>query len=131
MHVTTPPRASVGEARVLFYCTLANLSNMIRSAGNASVGYNFTDATVRQSGTNGVTLIFNPRRIDPTHAAWNTSRKPLVAHRGTPSGVCFFTINLHLTAKLAGTSTQGNPRPPIDAMVDQQTSQVKVVAEAD
>ena len=71
---------------------------------------------------------FNPGRIDPTNAAWNSSRKPLVAHWETPSGTRFFTINLHLTAKLGGTSTQGDARPPINTGVAQRTSQVKVVA---
>lgn len=71
---------------------------------------------------------FNPGRIDPTNAAWNSSRKPLVAHWETPSGTRFFTVNLHLTAKLGGTSTQGDARPPINAGVDQRTSQVKTVA---
>ncbi|KAM5533600.1 hypothetical protein V8D89_012713 [Ganoderma adspersum] len=86
------------------------------------------DATAPQNGTDGVTLTFNPGRIDPTNAAWNSSRKPLVAHWETPSGTRFFTVNLHLTAKLGGTSTQGDARPPINAGVDQRTSQIKTVA---
>nr|VWP01052.1 Small G-protein Ras2 [Ganoderma boninense] len=85
------------------------------------------DATKPKKSTDGVMLTFNPGRIDPTNAAWNASRKPLVAHWETPSGTRFFTVNLHLTAKLGGTSTQGDARPPINAG-DQRTSQVKTVA---
>ncbi|TBU54650.1 DNase I-like protein [Dichomitus squalens] len=87
------------------------------------------DATEPQVNKHGVvTLTFNPGRIDPANDAWQASRKPLVAHWETPSGARFFTINVHLTAKLGGSSTQGDPRPPINGGVDQRTSQVKAVA---
>ena len=71
---------------------------------------------------------FNPGRIDPTNAAWDASRKPLVAAWETPSGARFFTVNLHLTAKLDGSSTQGNARPPINGGVDQRIAQVETIA---
>lgn len=74
---------------------------------------------------------FNPGRIDPTNSAWVSSRKPLVSAWETPSGNRFFTINVHLTAKLDGSSTQGNSRPPVNAGVDQRTDQVETVAVSD
>ncbi|RPD62220.1 DNase I-like protein [Lentinus tigrinus ALCF2SS1-7] len=87
------------------------------------------DATEPIVGTDGkVTLTFNPGRIDPTNAAWNASRKPLVAAWETPSGARFFTVNLHLTAKLDGSSTQGDARPPVNGGVDQRIAQVETVA---
>ncbi|KAI0714015.1 DNase I-like protein [Cerioporus squamosus] len=87
------------------------------------------DATEPLLGADGkVTLTFNPGRIDPANAAWNASRKPLVAAWETPSGVRFFTINLHLTAKLDGSSTQGDARPPVNGGVDQRIAQVETIA---
>ncbi|KAI0071138.1 DNase I-like protein [Panus rudis PR-1116 ss-1] len=87
------------------------------------------DATKPVIGSDGkVTLTFNPGRIDPTSSAWNASRKPLVGLWETTSGKRFFTINLHLTAKLGSSSTQGNSRPPVNAGVGQRTSQIQTVA---
>ncbi|KAI0643156.1 DNase I-like protein [Trametes meyenii] len=87
------------------------------------------DATKPVLGSDGkVTLTFNPGRIDPTNAAWDASRKPLVAVWETPSGARFFTINLHLTAKLDGSSTQGDARPPVNGGVEQRISQIQTVA---
>ncbi|KAI0689077.1 DNase I-like protein [Cytidiella melzeri] len=76
-----------------------------------------------------VGLSFNPGRIDPTNAAWNSSRKPLVAHWQTRSGSKFYTINVHDASKSdGGSSVQGAPRPPINSDVDQRTAQVQVIA---
>ncbi|KAI0373889.1 DNase I-like protein [Pilatotrama ljubarskyi] len=87
------------------------------------------DATESIIGSDGkVTLTFNPGRIDPTNAAWDASRKPLVAAWETSSGARFFTINLHLTAKLDGSSTQGDARPPVNGGVEQRISQVQTIA---
>ncbi|KAI0763618.1 DNase I-like protein [Trametes elegans] len=87
------------------------------------------DATVPVLGPDGkVTLTFNPGRIDPTNAAWDSSRKPLVAAWETATGTRFFTINLHLTAKLGGSSTQGDARPPVNGGVEQRISQVQTIA---
>ncbi|OBZ71156.1 hypothetical protein A0H81_08732 [Grifola frondosa] len=87
------------------------------------------NATEPIIGSDGkLMLTFNPGRIDPTNAAWEASRKPLVAAWETTSGDRFFTVNLHLTAKLGGSSTQGDARPPVNAGVEQRTSQVETVA---
>ncbi|KAJ7644169.1 DNase I-like protein [Roridomyces roridus] len=80
-------------------------------------------------GTDGSpALSLNPGRIDPTNAAWQDSRKPLVAQWTTLSGDTLFTINLHLTAKDGSTTIQGNARPPVNLGVAQRTSQVGAVA---
>ncbi|OJT13614.1 hypothetical protein TRAPUB_9803 [Trametes pubescens] len=87
------------------------------------------DATKPVLGADGnVTLTFNPGRIDPTNSAWDASRKPLVTLWETTNGARLFTINLHLTAKLGGTTTQGNARPPVNGGVDQRISQVQTIA---
>ncbi|KAF7978492.1 hypothetical protein HWV62_45637 [Athelia sp. TMB] len=87
------------------------------------------DATAVATDSNGdLTLTYNPGRIDPANAAWNASRKPLVAAWETPKGNRFFTVNLQLTAKLDSTTLEANPRPPINAFVDQRTSQVEVIS---
>ncbi|KAF8895444.1 Endonuclease/exonuclease/phosphatase [Infundibulicybe gibba] len=74
------------------------------------------------------TLNFNPGRIDPTNAAWNASRKPLVAAWRTAKGDELFTINLHLTSKGGSSTTQGDARPPVNLPVAQRTSQVEAVS---
>ncbi|KAI0821994.1 DNase I-like protein [Trametes gibbosa] len=87
------------------------------------------DATDPILGPDGnVTLTFNPGRIDPTNDAWTASRKPLVAAWEMPNGARVFTVNLHLTAKLDGSSTQGDARPPVNGGVEQRIKQVETVA---
>ncbi|KAI9058193.1 DNase I-like protein [Trametes sanguinea] len=87
------------------------------------------NATEPVLGPDGkVTLTFNPGRIDPTNPAWDSSRKPLVALWETPRGNRFFTVNLHLIAKLGGSSTQGDARPPVNGGVEQRISQVATIA---
>ncbi|KAF5369281.1 hypothetical protein D9758_002525 [Tetrapyrgos nigripes] len=73
-------------------------------------------------------LNFNPGRIDPSNAAWDDSRKPLVAQWQTAAGQTLFTINLHLVSKGGSSSTQGNARPPVNLPVDIRTQQVGLVA---
>ncbi|KAJ7601134.1 Endonuclease/exonuclease/phosphatase [Mycena floridula] len=73
-------------------------------------------------------LTFNPGRIDPTNAAWNASRKPLVAQWLTSGGQTLFTINLHLTSKGGSSSTQGDARTPVNLPVVQRTNQVVAVS---
>ncbi|KAG7447104.1 uncharacterized protein BT62DRAFT_980246 [Guyanagaster necrorhizus] len=72
------------------------------------------------------TLNLNPGRIDPTNDAWKDSRKPLVAEWATSSGAKMYTINVHLSSKGGSTSTQGDPRPPVNSPIEQRTSQVGV-----
>ncbi|KAF8527494.1 DNase I-like protein [Hysterangium stoloniferum] len=102
----------------------------IKLAGNSPVGGSL-DATAVFTDTDGkIGLTFNPGRIDPTNAAWLDSRKSLAAvwERVGGNGERLFTVNVHHTAKLGGTSEQGNPRPPVNEGVDQRTAQVGLVA---
>ncbi|KAF9077540.1 Endonuclease/exonuclease/phosphatase [Rhodocollybia butyracea] len=74
-------------------------------------------------------LSLNPGRIDPNNTAWVNSRKPLVAEWKTRGGATLFTVNLHLESKDGSSSTQGNPRPPINLPVAKRTTQVELVAD--
>ncbi|GLB38484.1 putative endonuclease/Exonuclease/phosphatase family protein [Lyophyllum shimeji] len=73
-------------------------------------------------------LNFNPGRIEPTNGAWNSSRKPLVAHWETPSGQKLFTINVHLASKGGSSSSEGDARPPVNSPLEARTSQISLVA---
>ncbi|KAI0317511.1 DNase I-like protein [Amylostereum chailletii] len=84
--------------------------------------------TVTKTANGSLALSFNPGRIDPTNAAWTSSRKPVVAHWQTASGQTFFTVDHHGTSKGGSTSLQGNPRPPVNLGVDQRTLQVETIA---
>ncbi|KAI5896622.1 DNase I-like protein [Schizophyllum commune H4-8] len=87
------------------------------------------DAVEVQESSDGTpALNFNPGRIAPTNAAWDSSRKPLVAHWITPNGTSLFTINLHLTSKGGSSTTHANGRTPVNLGVEQRTSQVELVA---
>ncbi|KAG5341630.1 hypothetical protein C0989_008609 [Termitomyces sp. Mn162] len=77
---------------------------------------------------NKPTLNFNPGRIDPTNAAWNNSRKPLVAQWQTPSGQTLFTINVHLTSKGGSSSNWGDARPPVNLPANVRMEQISLVA---
>lgn len=74
------------------------------------------------------TLNFNPGRIEPLSAAWDASRKPLVAHWQVlgNSSAQFYTVNLHLTSKGGSSSLLGDYRTPINLGVDQRTLQAQV-----
>ncbi|KIK69647.1 hypothetical protein GYMLUDRAFT_66947 [Collybiopsis luxurians FD-317 M1] len=73
-------------------------------------------------------LNLNPGRIDPSNAAWENSRKPLVAEWQTNGGATLFTVNLHLESKDGSSSTWGNARPPVNSPVAKRTTQVELVA---
>ncbi|KAH6618314.1 Endonuclease/exonuclease/phosphatase-like protein [Chaetomium sp. MPI-SDFR-AT-0129] len=72
-------------------------------------------------------LSFNPGRIDPTNAAWTSSRKPLAAAwlaKGADKP--FYTINVHWSSKGGGTSLHGDIRPPINGALDSRLAQANV-----
>ncbi|KIM43160.1 hypothetical protein M413DRAFT_443970 [Hebeloma cylindrosporum] len=73
-------------------------------------------------------LNFNPARIDPLNPAWDSSRKPLVAHWQTKKGQDLFTVNVHLASKGGSSSTQGDARPPVNSPIEARTAQVTAVA---
>lgn len=108
--------------------------------GNIRVAYLYDDSVLQLHNPNAGTnkeatdissdgeLTYNPGLIDPKNSAWDDSRKPLVAAWETVDGKnTFFTINVHLTAKLGSSSLEGDARPPINGGADYRTSQAKVI----
>lgn len=92
---------------------------------NANPGTSTDDTKVLP----GPALSFNPGRIQPASSAWDASRKPLAAHwRIVSDNTTFFTINVHLTSKLGGTTIEGDARPPVNGGVDQRIQQANVTA---
>jgi predicted extracellular nuclease len=102
----------------------------ILSLVNPNPGSPTTAASV-SSSRSGPQLNFNPVRITPSNPAWEESRKPLVAHwqfNSSPNST-FFTVNVHMTSKIGGSSLQGDPRPPINAGVDKRGNQNAQIAQ--
>ncbi|KJR84374.1 uncharacterized protein SPSK_08622 [Sporothrix schenckii 1099-18] len=72
-------------------------------------------------------LKYNPGRIDPTNAAWASSRKPLAAAWQTVVGShVFFTVNVHWESKGGSSSLQGDLRPPVNLSVAKRTQQAQI-----
>lgn len=89
-----------------------------------------TDANEVISTANGPELKFNPGRIEPNNfAAWNSSRKPLVAAWETLDGKNkFFTVNVHFASKGGSSSLEGDLRPPVNGVIDPRIVQANVTA---
>ncbi|RMD41521.1 hypothetical protein DV735_g3596, partial [Chaetothyriales sp. CBS 134920] len=79
----------------------------------------------------GPTLNYNPGLIDPTNAAWESSRKPLVAQwqvLPTSSKSTFFTINVQFTSKSGSSPIEGDLRPQVNKGVEKRNLQANVTA---
>ncbi|KAJ3573209.1 hypothetical protein NP233_g2573 [Leucocoprinus birnbaumii] len=87
------------------------------------------DAIQVRTDSKKLALSLNPGRIDPTNAAWASTRKPLVAGWQTRNGKEFFTVNVHLSSKGGSSSTQGDARPPVNLPIEARTQQVAIVAQ--
>lgn len=88
---------------------------------------NGTAATEVLAGTYGPELSLNPGRIDPSNAAWQATRKPLVASWvAAGSTKPFFTVNVHWSSKGGSSSLQGDVRPPINGVVARRLEQANV-----
>ncbi|KAI4599273.1 hypothetical protein KJ359_002232 [Pestalotiopsis sp. 9143b] len=87
------------------------------------------NATTANEVLAGPELKYNPGRIDPTNAAWDDSRKPLVAAWETLDGNnTFFTVNVHWASKGGSSSIQGDARPPVNGVVAARQQQAEVTA---
>ncbi|KAI8955165.1 DNase I-like protein [Xylaria longipes] len=102
----------------------------LQGGGDAMIG----DAVTANEVLQGPTLKYNPGLIDPTNAAWNESRKPLVAawelvgtksKKGNGKSKPLFTVNVHFTSKGGSSSLHGDARPPVNGGVDQRIAQGK------
>ncbi|KAF4929148.1 hypothetical protein CGCVW01_v001649 [Colletotrichum viniferum] len=77
----------------------------------------------------GPTLKYNPGRIEPASSVWSASRKPLAAEWRAingPQNKTFFTVNVHWASKGGSSSLHGDPRPPINGVVDGRIEQAEV-----
>ncbi|WYZ37830.1 hypothetical protein EsH8_II_001336 [Colletotrichum jinshuiense] len=79
----------------------------------------------------GPQLKYNPGRIAPTSTAWDASRKPLAAAwraiKG-PQNKIFFTVNVHFASKGGSSSLHGDPRPPVNGVVNPRIQQAEITA---
>lgn len=115
------------------------------TGGNIRVAYLYDSSVVKLRNPNpgsstdanevlpGPELKYNPGRIDPSNAtAWTSSRKPLAAEWVTLDGKNkFFTVNVHFTAKLGGSSLEGDARPPVNGGIAYRIAQAEVVGVSD
>ncbi|EMD86011.1 hypothetical protein COCC4DRAFT_83474 [Bipolaris maydis ATCC 48331] len=82
----------------------------------------------------GPTLKYNPGRIEPANAAWNNSRKPLVAQweviekASAKKPNVFFTVNVHFASKGGSSSIHGDARPPVNGGVGDRLEQSRLTA---
>lgn len=96
------------------------LSFVDRPGGNPTTG-----VTVVGSGPN-TQLSFSPGRIDPTNAAFNTSRKPL-AGEFMFRGLHLFVIANHLNSKSGDQPLFGHFQPPATSSETQRHQQAQIV----
>lgn len=98
----------------------------------AILGLTYTNpgsATDDTQVLSGPKLSHNPGRIAPSSPVWSSSRKPLVAQWTVASdSSTFFTVNVHFTAKLGSSPTEGDARPPVNGGVNQRLQQANVTA---
>ncbi|PYJ08196.1 MAG: hypothetical protein DMF06_13450 [Verrucomicrobia bacterium] len=85
-----------------------------------------TCATTVANGPTGVELSFSPGRVDPTNAAFNSSRKPL-AGEFTFSGQKLILIANHFNSKGGDDPLFGRFQPPVLSSEVQRTQQAQIV----
>ena len=99
------------------YRTDRGLSLMPGTAGTA---------TQAESVDAAGNLTLNPGRIDPTNAAWASSRKPLAAEF-SDQGQPLFVIANHLVAKLGDDPLFGDDQPPKQSSKAQRLQQTTAI----
>ncbi|KDR77188.1 hypothetical protein GALMADRAFT_225318 [Galerina marginata CBS 339.88] len=102
-------------------------ADKVKLVGNAPAGGSL-DVTKITGPLLKPGLSLNPGRIDPLNPAWNSTRKPLVAHWTTKLGQDLFTVNVHLSSKDDSGTTQSDARPPVNSPIVARTGQVASVA---
>ncbi|MDQ2756565.1 MAG: lamin tail domain-containing protein [Actinomycetota bacterium] len=86
-----------------------------------------TDAVTVVRGTDGTpTLSTNPGRVDPTNAAWTSSRKPLAAEF-TFQGRKAIVVANHFNSKGGDQTADGRFQPPTRSSEIQRTKQAVVL----
>jgi predicted extracellular nuclease len=110
-----------GNIRVGFVFRTDRDLAFIDRAGGCS-----TCATTVTTGGSGVQLSFSPGRIDPTNAAFNSSRKPL-AGEFFFHGHKLFLIANHFNSKGGDEPLFGRFQPPTLSSETQRTQQAQIV----
>lgn len=108
-----------GNIRQIFLYNPAVVSLVSKPGGGTTVA----DSVVTDAdGTTELTQ--SPGRIDPTNAAWNSSRKPLVAQFTlNATGKRFFAIGNHFIAKLGDAPLYARNQPAAMASAAQRIAQ--------
>ncbi len=110
-----------GNIRVAFlFRTDRGLAFVDRPGGTA------TAATTVVSGAGGPELSFSPGRIDPTNAAFNASRKPLIGEF-THLGRHLFVVVNHLNSKGGDDPLFGRFQPPTLSSEAQRIAQAQII----
>ncbi|HKP94550.1 MAG TPA: alkaline phosphatase PhoX [Fibrobacteria bacterium] len=110
-----------GNIRVAFlYQAAQGLAFVSRPGGTA------VNSVAPVATPAGVKLNFSPGRINPTHPAFNNSRKPLVGEF-TFKGRTFFVIANHFNSKGGDQPLFGRFQPPVPGSEDQRLQQAQQV----
>jgi predicted extracellular nuclease len=111
-----------GNIRQIFlFRTDRGLSFVDRPGGNSTTATTVTNA----GGT--AQLSFSPGRIDPTNAAWNSSRKPLAAEF-LFNGQRLYVIANHFNSKGGDQPLTGRFQPPAHSSEAQRHQQATIEA---
>jgi predicted extracellular nuclease len=112
-----------GNIRVVFLYNAKRVT--FDDRGSASTNRSTTaTAVTRSHGSPDLTL--SPGRIDPTNAAWDSSRKPLVGEF-TFRGRKVFVIGNHFDSKLGDQSQDGRFQYPAQSSAVQRQQQAQLV----
>ncbi len=110
-----------GNIRVGFLYNPARVTFVDRAGGTSTAGITAVNA-------GGVAqLSASPGRIDPTNAAFNSSRKPLAAEFLFNSRSVFAIVN-HFNSKGGDNALMGRYQPPVRSSEVQRTQQATIVA---
>lgn len=117
-----------GNIRVAYLYRPEVLSLHEPNPGDSTAAAEVVLAESSGSGSGrGPGLSLNPGRVDPGSAAWDATRKPLAAAWVAVGATKpFFTVNVHHSSKGGGSSLQGDPRPPVNGVVDKRVLQANV-----
>jgi uncharacterized protein len=110
-----------GNIRVGYLYNPARVTFVDRAGGTA------TSATTVTNAGGVPVLSASPGRIDPTNAAFNSSRKPLVGEF-LFNGRTVYTIVNHFNSKGGDNSLMGRYQPPVRSSEVQRTQQATIVA---
>ncbi|MCG8570076.1 MAG: hypothetical protein MJB14_08050 [Spirochaetes bacterium] len=110
-----------GNIRCGFIFNPANVSFIDRAGGTATAA-----TTVSDLGSGEAEISFSPGRIDPTNAAFDDSRKPVVGEFHFDGEKIYVIVN-HFNSKGGDDSLYGSQQPPVLASETQRNLQAQVV----